>query len=133
MARQLLLVDDERDLVFYTKLFLEEQGYEVVEAYDGQQALELLQSHRPDLIILDVAMPRMTGWDVLAEIQQDPEKADIPVLMLTARAEDADKARGWELGVTWYQTKPFELDELAMIIERILATVDDDDWNTGEV
>jgi len=131
--KQLLLVDDERDLVFYTKLFLEEQGYEVLEAYDGRQALELLQSHRPDLIILDVAMPRMTGWDVLAEIQQDPEKADIPVLMLTARAEDADKARGWELGVTWYQTKPFELDELAMIIERILATVDDDDWDTGEV
>lgn len=132
MARQLLLVDDERDLVFYTKLFLEEQGYEVLEAYDGRQALEVLQSHRPDLIILDVAMPRMTGWDVLAEIQQDPEKADIPVLMLTARAEDADKARGWELGVTWYQTKPFELDELAMIIERILATVDDD-WDTKEV
>lgn len=133
MARRLLLVDDERDLVFYTKLFLEEQGYEVAEAYDGRQALDMLQTYRPDLIILDVAMPRMTGWDVLAEIQQDPEKADIPVLMLTARAEDADKARGWELGVTWYQTKPFELDELAMIIERILATVDDDDWNTGEV
>lgn len=131
MARQLLLVDDERDLVFYTKLFLEEQGYEVIEAYDGKQALEILQSHRPDLIILDVAMPRMTGWEVLSEIQQNPETADIPVLMLTARAEDADKARGWELGVTWYQTKPFELDELAMIIERILATVDDE-WNSGE-
>ncbi len=131
MAKQILLVDDERDLVFYTKLFLEEQGYEVLEAYDGKQALEVLEDHRPDLMILDVAMPRMTGWDVLREIQDDPEKADIPVLMLTARAEDADKARGWELGVTWYQTKPFELDELAMIIERVLATVDDD-WGTEE-
>ncbi len=126
MAKQILLVDDERDLVFYTKLFLEEQGYEVLEAYDGKQALEMLETVRPDLIILDVTMPRMTGWDVLREIQADPEKVDIPVLMLTARAEDADKARGWELGVTWYQTKPFELDELAMIIERILATVDDE-------
>ena len=131
MAKQILLVDDERDLVFYTKLFLEEQGYEVLEAYDGKQALEVLENHRPDLMILDVAMPRMTGWDVLRAIQDDPEKADIPVLMLTARAEDADKARGWELGVTWYQTKPFELDELAMIIERVLATVDDD-WGTEE-
>jgi len=131
MAKQILLVDDERDLVFYTKLFLEEQGYEVLEAYDGKQALEILEDHRPDLMILDVAMPRMTGWDVLREIKDDPEKADIPVLMLTARAEDADKARGWELGVTWYQTKPFELDELAMIIERVLATVDDD-WGTEE-
>jgi len=119
MAKQILLVDDERDLVFYTKLFLEEQGYEVLEAYDGKQALEMLETVRPDLIILDVTMPRMTGWDVLREIQADPEKVDIPVLMLTARA-------GWELGVTWYQTKPFELDELAMIIERILATVDDE-------
>jgi len=126
MAKQILLVDDERDLVFYTKLFLEEQGYEVLEAYDGKQALEVLETARPDLIILDVTMPRMTGWDVLREIQADPERVDIPVLMLTARAEDADKARGWELGVTWYQTKPFELDELAMIIERILATVDDE-------
>ncbi len=125
MAKQILLVDDERDLVFYTKLFLEEQGYEVLEAYDGKQALEVLETARPDLIILDVTMPRMTGWDVLREIQTDPEKVDIPVLMLTARAEDADKARGWELGVTWYQTKPFELDELAMIIKRILATADD--------
>ena len=132
MARQLLLVDDERDLVFYTRLFLEEQGYEVLQAYDGPQALEILQNHRPDLIILDVAMPQMSGWDVLTEMQQDPEKADIPVLILTARTEDANKARGWDLGVTWYQTKPFELDELAMIIERILAAVDDE-WDTEEV
>ncbi|MGD9497102.1 MAG: response regulator transcription factor [Armatimonadota bacterium] len=126
MAKQILLVDDERDLVFYTKLFLEEQGYEVLEAFDGQQALEVLSDRQPDLVILDVAMPRMTGWDVLRQMQENPETADIPVLMLTARAEDADKARGWELGVTWYQTKPFELDELAMIIERILATVDEE-------
>jgi DNA-binding response OmpR family regulator len=126
MAKQILLVDDERDLVFYTKLFLEDQGYEVITAYDGQEALEVLEEQRPDLIVLDVAMPRMSGWDVLRTMQDDPEKADIPVLMLTARSEDADKAKGWELGITWYQTKPFELDELAMVIERLLATVDDD-------
>lgn len=125
MAKQILLVDDERDLVFYTKLFLEEKGYEVLEAYDGQQALEVLEEVTPDLVILDVAMPRLTGWDVLSRLQDEMGMVDIPVLMLTARAEDADKARGWELGVTWYQTKPFELDELAMIIERILATADD--------
>lgn len=126
MGKQILLVDDERDLVFYTKLVLEEKGYEVTEAYDGQQALDILEDFHPDLILLDVTMPRLTGWEVLKQIQEDPETADIPVLMLTARSEDADKARGWELGVTWYQTKPFELDELAMVIERILASVDDD-------
>ncbi len=131
MAKQILLVDDERDLVFYTKLVLEEKGYEVTEAYDGQQALDILEDFRPDLILLDVTMPKLNGWDVLKQIQEDPETADIPVLMLTARSEDADKARGWELGVTWYQTKPFELDELAMVIERILASVDDD-WEDEE-
>ncbi len=131
MGKKILLVDDERDLVFYTKLFLEEKGYEVTEAYDGQQALDILETFRPDLVLLDVTMPRLTGWDVLKQMQEDPEKVDIPVLMLTARSEDADKARGWELGVTWYQTKPFELDELAMVIERILAT-QDDDWGDGE-
>lgn len=132
MGKKILLVDDERDLVFYTKLFLEEKGYEVTEAYDGQQALDILETFRPDLVLLDVTMPRLTGWDVLKQMQEDPEKVDIPVLMLTARSEDADKARGWELGVTWYQTKPFELDELAMVIERILATLDDD-WGEGDV
>lgn len=126
MGTRILLVDDERDLVYYTKLFLEDQGYEVMTAYDGQEALEVLEEHRPDLIVLDVAMPRMSGWDVLRTMQEDPEKLDIPVLMLTGRSEDADKAKGWELGITWYQTKPFELDELSMVIERILATVDDD-------
>ena len=131
MGKSILLVDDERDLVFYTKLFLEEKGYEVTEAYDGQQALEVLETFRPDLVLLDVTMPRLSGWDVLKRMQEDPEKVEIPVLMLTARSEDADKARGWELGVTWYQTKPFELDELAMVIERILATTDED-WGEGK-
>lgn len=125
MAKTILLVDDERDLVFYTKLFLEEKGYEVVEAYDGREALDKLDEMRPDLVILDVAMPRLSGWDVLRIMQSEEDKQGIPVLMLTARAEDADKARGWELGVTWYQTKPFELDELAMVIERILETTGD--------
>lgn len=132
MGKKLLLVDDERDLVFYTKLFLEDKGYEVTTAYDGQEALESLRDFRPDLIILDVTMPRLTGWDVLAQIQDDPETADIPVLMLTARSEDRDKARGWELGATWYQTKPFELDEIAMVIQRILASDDENASEEGE-
>ena len=131
MAKTILLVDDERDLVFYTKLFLEEQGYEVVPAYDGREALDKLDEMRPDLVILDVAMPRLSGWDVLRIMQTEEDKQDIPVLMLTARTEDADKARGWELGMTFYQTKPFELDELAMVIERILAAAGSGDSNAG--
>jgi DNA-binding response OmpR family regulator len=132
MAKTILLVDDERDLVFYTKLFLEERGYEVIEAYDGREALDKLDQMRPDLVILDVAMPRLSGWDVLRIMQSEEDKQGIPVLMLTARAEDADKARGWELGVTWYQTKPFELDELAMVIERILAAAGEESGECSE-
>ena len=121
MAKTILLVDDERDLVLSTKLFLEKQGYEVLEAYDGCEALDVLAKETPDLVLLDVAMPRRSGWDVLKTMQGDERMREIPVLMLTARAEDADKAKGWTLGVTWYQTKPFEPDELTMVIERILA------------
>lgn len=121
MAHKILFVDDERDLVQCAKVFLENAGYEFDGAYDGMQAIEKIREAAPDLVVLDVSMPRLTGWDVLLMLQDDPKTANIPVLMLTAKSQDQDKARGWELGCTWYHTKPFEFDDLLMIIERILA------------
>lgn len=120
MAYKILFVDDERDLVRSAEIFLTEAGYEVVAAYDGMEALEKLDTVKPDLMVLDITMPRLNGWDVLRMMQQDAEKADIPVLVLTAHNKDAEKARGWQLGATWYQAKPFNLDELLLIIGRIL-------------
>ena len=122
MANRILMVDDERDLVFATKLYLEAEDYEVVAAYDGTQALELLEdpANRPDLIILDVFMPRLNGWDVLRYVRGRDEFRSIPVIMLTAAGQDADKARGWELDVDWYQTKPFDPKDLLVVIERVL-------------
>jgi diguanylate cyclase (GGDEF)-like protein len=125
MAQRILFVDDERDLVQCAKVFLEQAGYEFEGAYDGLQAIQKVQEQRPALIILDVNMPRLTGWDVLQALQRDPETADIPVLMLTAKSQDQDKARGWELGCTWYHTKPFDFDDLIVVIERILAATAD--------
>ena len=121
MAQKILFVDDERDLVDCAKVYLEGQGYQFTGAYDGLQALQKVQEERPDLIVLDITMPRLTGWDVLRVLQDDPQTADIPVLMLTAKSQDQDKAKGWELGCTWYHTKPFDFDELIVVIERILA------------
>jgi DNA-binding response OmpR family regulator len=117
------MVDDERDLVFATKLYLEAEDYEVLAAYDGHQALEVLeaQDELPDLVILDVFMPRMSGWDVLRFIRGADRTRSLPVIMLTAAGQDADKARGWDLGVDWYQTKPFDPKDLLVVIERVLV------------
>ncbi len=127
MAHKILFVDDERDLVQCAEVFLKDAGYEFEGAYDGMQALQKVKESKPDLIVLDVSMPRLTGWDVLLMLQDDPATATIPVLMLTAKSQDQDKARGWELGCTWYHTKPFEFDDLLMIIGRILSDADSGD------
>ena len=123
MAKRILMVDDERDLVFAVRRCLETEGYEVVPAYDGREALELVvdPANRPDLIILDVFMPPPSGWDVLQTIRADDDTRSIPVVMLTSATGDADKARGWDLGVDWYLTKPFDPSDLLTIIERLLA------------
>ncbi len=120
MAYSILFVDDEKDLVRSAEIYLTESGYEFHAAYDGVEALERLEEITPDLIILDITMPRLNGWDVLRMLQQDPEKCNIPVLVLTAHSRDAEKARGWQLGATWYHSKPFSFDELLLIIDRIL-------------
>lgn len=123
MPHRILMVDDERDLVFATKLYLEAEGYDVLAAYDGHQALRVLDAEPqlPDLVILDVFMPRMSGWDVLRMIRGQDRTRSLPVIMLTAAGQDADKARGWDLGVDWYQTKPFDPKDLLLVIQRLLA------------
>jgi len=127
MAKRILLVDDERDFVAATKLYLEEEGYEVLGAHDGHEAIALLRDpgDLPDLIILDVRMPRLSGWDVLRMVRDDEVTREIPVIMLTAADQDADQARGWELGVDWYQTKPVSPPELLAVLRRLLPSVEE--------
>jgi len=121
MAETILIVDDHRDFVFATKLFLESQGYRVLEAYDGLEGLEVVEQEKPDLIILDVMMPRLDGWATLQMLQGKPETATIPVLMLTALKEPVNVLTGFDLGCTWFYTKPItDYDDLALVIRRIL-------------
>ncbi|MBP6964582.1 MAG: response regulator [Armatimonadetes bacterium] len=128
MPRKILTVDDEKHIVRLIQVNLERQGYEVVTAYDGREALEKVDSERPDLVILDVMMPYMDGFEVLQNMKRNPSTRDIPVIMLTAKAQDADVFKGWQSGVDCYLTKPFNPMELLSFVQRIFKSLDQDDF-----
>ena len=124
MARKILTCDDEKHIVRLIQVNLERQGYEVITAYNGLECLEKVKEDRPDLIVLDVMMPEMTGFEVLEKLKKDPETENIPVIMLTARAQDSDVLRGWQSGVECYLTKPFNPMELIAFVKRIFSMED---------
>jgi len=124
--KKILAVDDEKAIVRLVQVNLEREGYEVVTAYDGREALEKVASERPDLIVLDVMMPYMDGFEVLQQLKKDPETRDIPVIMLTAKAQDADVFRGWQSGVDCYLTKPFNPMELKAFVKRVFKSLEDE-------
>ncbi len=109
MAFKILIVDDERLIVDSVRYGLETQGYAIVAAYDGLGALELAQSEKPDLVLLDVQLPRKDGWSVCRALR---ETSRVPIIMLTARSDEADKVLGLELGADDYLAKPFSMGEL---------------------
>jgi two-component system alkaline phosphatase synthesis response regulator PhoP len=121
LARKILTCDDEKNIVRLIQVNLERQGYEVVTAYNGRECLEVVAREHPDLIVLDLMMPEMTGFEVLDELKKSPETENIPVIMLTARTADQDVLRGWQAGVECYLTKPFNPIELITFIKRIFA------------
>jgi DNA-binding response OmpR family regulator len=110
--------DDIRDLVAFR---LDKAGYEVLRAGDGEQALELARKHRPDLAVLDVMMPKLTGYDVTRELRANEETRGIPVILLTARVQEADVARGFEAGADDYVKKPFSPQELKARVQAVLG------------
>jgi DNA-binding response OmpR family regulator len=110
--------DDIRDLVAFR---LDRAGYEVLRAGDGQQALDLAKEHRPDLAVLDVMMPKLTGYDVTRELRADAATSRIPVILLTARVQEADVARGFEAGADDYVKKPFSPQELKARVQAVLG------------
>lgn len=123
MPKKILAVDDERHIVRLVEVNLQRAGYEVVTAFDGKEALEKVKSESPDLIVLDVMMPYMDGFEVLKNLKADSETRDIPVIMLTAKAQDADVFRGWQSGVDCYLTKPFNPMELLTFVKRIFDSL----------
>jgi DNA-binding response OmpR family regulator len=109
MSQKILVVDDERLIVDSVKYGLQKEGYGVVAAYDGDQAIGLAQQESPDLVLLDVQLPKRDGWAVCRAIR---ESSRVPIIMLTARGEEADKVLGLELGADDYLVKPFSMREL---------------------
>ena len=128
MPRKILTVDDEKHIVRLIQVNLERHGYEVVTAYDGREALQKVDDERPDLVILDVMMPYMDGFEVLQNLKRNPATRDIPVIMLTAKAQDADVFKGWQSGVDCYLTKPFNPMELISFVQRIFKSLEQDDF-----
>jgi two-component system, OmpR family, alkaline phosphatase synthesis response regulator PhoP len=120
--RTVLVVDDEPDVLLLCRVNLEFEGYEVIQAADGEQAMAQVRAHRPDVVLLDVMMPRMDGWQVLAAIKADEALADIPVVMLTAKVQDQDQIRGWSQGAADYITKPFSPLALSQVLQDVLET-----------
>ena len=117
---KILLVDDEPDIRFLTKRMLERQGYSVAEAEDGETALRMLQEERPDLVLLDVRMPGLNGWEVCRRIKADEETKSIPVVMFTVRTSEEDMLRSREYGADAHINKPFDRDELLRLVEKML-------------
>jgi len=125
VPKKILAVDDEKHIVRLVQVNLERAGYEVVTANDGKEALEKVESEKPDLLVLDVMMPYMDGFEVLQSLRRNPGTRDIPVIMLTAKAQDADVFKGWQSGVDCYLTKPFNPMELLAFVKRIFQSEGD--------
>jgi two-component system alkaline phosphatase synthesis response regulator PhoP/two-component system response regulator VicR len=124
VPKKILAVDDEKHIVRLVQVNLERAGYEVVTAHDGKEALQKVEEENPDLVVLDVMMPYMDGFEVLQNLRRNPSTRDIPVIMLTAKAQDADVFKGWQSGVDCYLTKPFNPMELLSFVKRIFDSTD---------
>jgi len=117
---RILVVDDDHDIVRLIKAYLERAGYLVMSAYDGETALHILRRDHPDLLVLDLMLPDRDGWDLTRLIRANPNLAEIPVIMLTARVEDSDKIVGLEIGADDYITKPFNPREVVARVRALL-------------
>ena len=120
MKPLILIVEDETPLVTMLRYNLEKEGFRVAAAVDGQEALLLLAEERPDLVLLDWMLPSVSGLELCRRIRRRAEWRDLPVVMLTARAEEADRVRGLEIGADDYVTKPFSRGELIARIRALL-------------
>jgi len=118
---RVLVVDDDDVIRQLISVNLELEGFEVFTAIDGQDALDKVKDISPDVITLDVMMPRLDGWGAAEKLREDPDTRDIPVVLLSARAQEADVKRGERIGVNAYLTKPFDPDELIEIVQRLAA------------
>jgi len=116
-AEKIMIVDDEKDIVDIVKAYLEKEGYPTIEAYDGESALELWREHEPDLVVLDILMPRLNGIEFCREVRKESR---VPIIILSAKSEEDDRIGGLEIGADDYMVKPFSPRELVARIRAVL-------------
>lgn len=120
MTQRILVVDDDRSIVKVLRGYLEQSGYQVLTAYDGEAALRTLRRERPDLVVLDLMMSGCDGWEITRLVRADSALASLPIILLTARVDDGDKIFGLELGADDYITKPFNAREVVARVNALL-------------
>ena len=120
-TKTVLVVDDEPNIVLSLRYLMSKAGHRVCVATDGEAALEAIERERPDLVLLDLMIPKRDGYDVCQTLRADPRHRELPVVMLTARGREIDREKGLALGATAYLTKPFSTRELLEMVGTILA------------
>lgn len=123
MPYKILVVDDEPPIVRLMEFILARHGHQMLTAVNGEEALEMIHEHAPDLILLDIMMPRIDGYEVARTLRADPKFADLPIIMLSAKAQEEDIQRGMEVGVDEYITKPFSPPHLVHVVDTHMARV----------
>jgi DNA-binding response OmpR family regulator len=121
MANKILIVDDEPNIVISLEFLMKKEGFAVAVASDGDEALALVASFNPDLLLLDVMMPKKSGFEVCEALRADPERAALKIVMLTAKGRDTEMAKGLAIGADAYVTKPFSTKELVDKVKEMLA------------
>jgi len=121
MTKRILIVDDEPNIVISLEFLMRREGFEAEIAVDGEAALEAVARTKPDLVVLDVMLPRLDGFEVCRRIRADPDSRSVKVLMLTARGRETEVARGLALGADAYVTKPFSTRDVVAQIRRLLG------------
>jgi len=117
---RVLVVDDDPMVTRLVRINLELENFEVEEAWDGKTAMKMMRENAPDLLVLDIMMPQMDGWEILRMVREDSELKDLPVVVLTAKVQDEDIARGWKMGADGYIVKPFNPVILADALRKVL-------------
>jgi len=121
MAKKILIADDEQNIVISLEFLMKREGYEVSIANDGEEAVARIRAELPDLVLLDVMMPKKSGFEVCQEVKADPALQSVRILMLTAKGRDAEVAKGLALGADAYMTKPFSTKELVERVRSMLT------------
>ena len=122
--KKILIVDDEAHIVELVRVCLEDTEYDIIEAYDGEEALEKARAEQPHLILLDIMLPKKDGYEVCRELKTDEATGNIPVVMLTAKGQEVDKVKGFQSGADSYMTKPFSpLRLLTELEEKLISNL----------